>query len=192
MTFNDGCWHNEPSSWHIDAGQLHASSSMRTDLWRQTHYGFVRDNGHFLGVAATTSFTAQIMIEGDFHHLYDQAGLMLRADETRWVKGGAEFTDGRLHQSAVVTDDRSDWSVSHSLGTARRFGVQMTLDHGVLRIQASHDGVIWHLIRLTPFQSTTELQIEPMFCSPERSDLKVTFESFELGPPISSDLHSQD
>ena len=40
-------WLNEPSVWSGDASDLTVAVEPETDFWRTTHYGFVRDNGHF-------------------------------------------------------------------------------------------------------------------------------------------------
>jgi regulation of enolase protein 1 (concanavalin A-like superfamily) len=53
---------------------------MRT-LWRETHYGFVRDNGHAFLVAHAGGFTAQICVRAEFRHLYHHARLMIRLEE---------------------------------------------------------------------------------------------------------------
>jgi regulation of enolase protein 1 (concanavalin A-like superfamily) len=39
-------WLNEPPVWQADDGRLHVVTGLKTDFWRVTHYGFVRDNGH--------------------------------------------------------------------------------------------------------------------------------------------------
>ena len=57
------------------------------------------------------NFTGIGKLRGDYEALYDQAGPLLRIDETHWVKAGIEFTDGLMHFSVVVTRDVSDWSV---------------------------------------------------------------------------------
>ena len=49
-----------------------------TDFWRKTHYGFIRDNGHFGYVAVQGDFSAEVKVMGGYRDLYDQAGLMLR------------------------------------------------------------------------------------------------------------------
>ena len=184
-----GRWLNPPPWWRVDGTTLIATSGERTDFWRKTHYGFVRDNGHVFALTAPAEFTASVRVEGAFAELYDQAGLMLRWDERCWVKAGAEFTDDALHLSTVITNEQSDWSVSRSLGSLRSFHLRVTVMGGAMRVQASGDGQAWELIRLAPLPSDREpWQIGPMFCSPEREGLEVRFSEFLLGPPIQNDL----
>ena len=40
-------WLNEPKVWSGDASDLTVAVEPETDFWRTTHYGFIRDNGHF-------------------------------------------------------------------------------------------------------------------------------------------------
>src|ERR1051325_635647 len=135
IDFNDGKWLNEPESWHADATGLTLTTGDKTDFWRETYYGFTRDSGHFLAFPAAESFTAQIRVRGEFRTLYDQAGLMVRLDQNRWVKTGVEFTDGDAFLSTVVTDGRSDWSVSQPFKELEDFHIRVTLAAGALRIQ---------------------------------------------------------
>ena len=39
-------------------------------------------------------FSAEVLVNGYYEELYDQAGLMLRVDALNWIKAGIEFTDG--------------------------------------------------------------------------------------------------
>jgi uncharacterized protein len=119
--------------------------------WRETHYGFTRDSGHFLGFATGDCFTAIIRLRGEFRTLYDQAGLMVRIDDTKWVKTGVEFTDGELFLSTVITDEKSDWSVSQPFKELEDFYIRVTVNNGAMRIQASRGGKFWPLLRLAPF-----------------------------------------
>ena len=97
-------WLNEPAVWSGDASDLTVAVEPETDFWRTTHYGFVRDNGHFAHTGAMA-----VRFRGDFAAQYDQAGLMLRIDAEHWIKAGLEL-DGRLWLSVVVTNGVSDWS----------------------------------------------------------------------------------
>ncbi|RYG21241.1 DUF1349 domain-containing protein, partial [bacterium] len=104
-------WLNEPPRWTDEDGVLSVTTGDRTDFWRTTHYGFIRDDGHVYGRPVEGDFAAEVSFSGEYEALYDQAGLMLRLDERNWIKAGIEFTDGKHHLSAVVTRDFSDWSV---------------------------------------------------------------------------------
>lgn len=189
IDFRSGGWLNAPASAQVSADSLTIVTDQKTDFWRETHYGFIRDTGHFLGVAAPQNFTAKIRIQGEFRSLYDQAGLMVRIDEERWVKTGVEFTDGEPFLSTVVTDGKSDWSVSQPFKELEDFYIRITLSKGALRIQASANGSFWPLLRLAAFPIADTYQVGPTACTPERSGLVARFSEFEISPPITKDLH---
>lgn len=189
IDFRDGVWLNEPAKWQADETGLTLTTDAKTDFWRETYYGFTRDSGHFLGFSAGDSFTATIRIRGEFRTLYDQAGLMVRLDETRWVKTGVEFTDGERFLSTVITDGKSDWSVSQPFKELDDFRIRVTVNNGAMRIQASRDGSFWPLLRLAPFPAAPAYQVGPTACTPERSGLVVNFSEFQIGPALTTDLH---
>ncbi|MGO6814583.1 DUF1349 domain-containing protein [Rhizobium leguminosarum] len=189
IDFNDGKWLNEPANWLANEGGLSLTTDEKTDFWRETHYGFTRDSGHFLGFPTADSFTAQIRVQGEFRTLYDQAGLMVRIDERRWVKTGVEFTDGEAFLSTVVTDGKSDWSVAQPFRELEDFRIRVTVANGAMRIQASRDGSFWPLLRLAPFPAVAHYEVGPTACTPERSGLTVRFSEFSVGAAITTDLH---
>jgi uncharacterized protein len=189
--FDQCTWINEPSHWRIEDGTLHVTTNAATDFWRKTHYGFIRDNGHVFAADVEGDFTADVTVEGDFSSLYDQAGLIVRESAERWIKAGAEFNDGALAFSTVLTDDLSDWSTGTRADT-KRFRLRMTIASNVLKVQCSADEQAWTLMRLAPFSSRTSparWRVGPMCCTPERSGLNVRFSDFRIGPPILRDLH---
>ena len=186
---NDGIWLNEPERWTIEGEALQIITDRATDFWRETHYGFVRDSGHFLGFETPEAFTAELRVLGDFQALYDQAGIMVRIDAQRWVKAGIEFSDGRAMLGSVLTDVRSDWATAHYEHDPDDFWVRATVANGVIRLQASADGKCWPLMQLAPFPKANSYLVGPMACTPERSGLKVSFSKFRLTQPLSRDLH---
>lgn len=186
----DGRWLNAPKHWRVDAGgDLTLATDRGTDLWRETHYGFTRDSGHFLGFPTGDAFTAQLRIRGRYEKLYDQAGIMVRVDERRWVKAGIELSDGRPMLSSVLTDGRSDWSTGPYAGEAADFWMRATVARGVLRLQVSADGKSWTLVRLAPFPVAPAYQVGPMACTPEREGLEVRFSDLRISAPLGKDLH---
>jgi uncharacterized protein len=77
-------WMYPPTSWRVDSGRsrLVIESDAETDFWQRTHYGFQRDNGHFLHCAAPENAVVTAQFHSYAAHQYDQAGLMVRFSET--------------------------------------------------------------------------------------------------------------
>lgn len=186
---HDGVWLNEPERWTTDGNGLTIITDRGTDFWRETHYGFNRDSGHFLGFPTGEAFTAELRVQGSFRALYDQAGIMVRVDAEHWVKAGIEFSDGRTMLASVLTDQRSDWSTAPYEHDASDFWMRATVTDGVLRLQISADGKLWPLMRLAPFPRASSFLVGPMACTPEREGLQVRFAAFRLSRPIGKDLH---
>ncbi|WP_115562018.1 DUF1349 domain-containing protein [Xanthomonas arboricola] len=188
--WHQGKWLNEPKSHRIVSGDvLEVVTDKGTDFWRETHYGFTRDSGHFLGIAAPAAFTCQLRVRATFEQLYDQAGLMIRVNERQWVKAGIELSDGRAMLSSVLTDGKSDWATGPYEADPSDFWIRATVDKGVLRLQVSKDGTYWPLVRLCPFPVASTYLVGPMTCTPEREGLKVYFSDWKLGPVLGKDLH---
>ena len=57
MTFARCSWINAPERWRLDGERLLVVTDKATDFWRETHYGFVRDNGHLFGCNTDGDFT---------------------------------------------------------------------------------------------------------------------------------------
>ena len=184
-------WLNEPASWKGDDRSLELSTGEETDFWRHTFYGFVRDNGHAFLRPVSGDFTASAIVTGEYEHLYDQAGLMLRIDEKNWVKTGIEFTDGMMHFSVVVTHEISDWSVI-PLPEARpedEVSIRLTRHDDAIRVQYSIAGAPWQMARLAPL-SAADAKMGVMACSPKRSGFHARFRDIAVSPPIPRQLHA--
>ncbi len=191
IDLRNGTWLNRPAAVvHSEDDCLVVTTEAGTDFWRHTHYGFVRDTGHFLGFDVDPGFTAEIRVRARYETLYDQAGMMLRASPDLWVKAGVEFSDGCPRLAVVVTDERSDWSLSAAPGDLSDLWLRMTLKHEALRIQASTDRRVWTLLRLAPFSAQgRSLKVGPMCCTPERAGLEVTLSDVQIGPAGTANLH---
>jgi regulation of enolase protein 1 (concanavalin A-like superfamily) len=183
-------WLNRPSKFQtFTDGSLVVLTDLKTDFWRETHYGFIRDSGHFLGFSASGDFTAQLRIKSDFRDLYDQAGIMVRLNKEIWLKAGIEFSDGRPMISSVLTQGLSDWAPSCFLGNPNDFWLRLTICKGLLRLQYSTDGATWPLLRLAPFPTAERYSVGPMSCTPQRQGLKVIFSEWSLSEPVVRGLH---
>jgi uncharacterized protein len=185
-------WLNEPPAWREEADALHVTTGERTDFWSRTFYGFTRGNGHFRHCSVDGDFSAEVSVTADYAALYDQAGIMLMADDGNWLKCGIEYTDGAMHFSVVVTrDGYSDWS-QLVLADGARDGIDLRLTRHAeaLRVQYRVGDEPWRMGRLAMLPMGESVRVGMMCCTPERAGLEVTFRDFCVGPPISRDLHA--
>lgn len=183
-------WHCAPPDWDLSDAALTLTTGNKTDFWQDTFYGFRRDDGHFFGRPAPAEFSAVVRFDAAYEVLYDQAGLMLRADANTWVKAGIEYSDDVTNFSAVVTrGGRSDWSV---IGVPKISGpqqVRLTRLGGAVIVHFLAANGRWHLMRLADFPEGPA-RLGPMACSPERAGLRVRFEGFDIAPPVQNPLHA--
>lgn len=187
-----GAWLNPPPDWSLEGGELRAVTGPKTDFWRATRYGFIRDNGHFYGCPTEPRFTATLRVRADYRELYDQAGIMVRVDAETWVKAGIEHTDGQAMLSSVLTAGRSDWAVAPWWGEPADLRLRASVADGVLRLQAAAATGGWTTIRLAPFPAVAAYQVGPMCCTPQREGLAVRFSDFSLTAEASTDPHDLD
>jgi regulation of enolase protein 1 (concanavalin A-like superfamily) len=137
--FSDWQWINEPAKW--SAGEdLRVTADAGTDLWRVTHYGYSYATAHMFGTTVTGDTRVITTFQGDYTEQYDQAGAVLHADEANWIKAGAEFVDGGLHLSTVVTRDFSDWSVTVAPGRPESVTVDLHREGDTVIVRYGLDG----------------------------------------------------
>jgi regulation of enolase protein 1 (concanavalin A-like superfamily) len=181
-------WLNEPE-WRVDGEVLEMHAREGSDLWQLTSYGFARDTGHALLHPLEPGRACEVDVRADMSEQFDQAGLLVRVDETHWLKAGLELADGRLGASAVLTDGRSDWStapVDEWAGTWVRLRISRGADS--LTVRARAEGGEWRLVRLVPFTASGWVGVGPYCCSPSRAGYVARFRDLADGP-ADQELH---
>ncbi|UOR03753.1 DUF1349 domain-containing protein [Hymenobacter aerilatus] len=177
-------WLNAPKKATINGKKIEVQVEGGTDFWRVTHYGFIRDNGHFYYQEQTGDFLAKVKITGHYHELYDQAGLMIRLDEKNWIKTGIEFVKGVQNVSAVVTREVSDWSVVPRQDSPPAVWLTLLRKGDYVEIQYSFDNKEFKMLRLAYFPPTPgkKVQIGLMCAAPDGKGFPVEFEDFSVTP----------
>jgi regulation of enolase protein 1 (concanavalin A-like superfamily) len=135
MTFAKCRWINPPERWRLDGERLLVVTDNATDFWRETHYGFTRDNGHLFGCNTAGDFTMQVHVRANYDALYDQARIMVRLDERNWIRAGIEKSDDQCQLSSVLTIERSDWATAAYGGNPVDFWMRATVSNGVIRVR---------------------------------------------------------
>lgn len=180
-------WLNEPARWRRSGADLLMTTDPRTDFWRQTHYGFVRDSGHHFGVRVPGDFTAEVEVLGEYADQFDQAGLMVRMDAERWVKCGIEYVDGAATMGAVVTHAVSDWSMTRLAEVPgslrlrlRRDGDALTIEYRTDESDDPTDEQGWIMHRMAYLPAALPVSVGPMAASPSGDGFEVRFRGLRI------------
>src|SRR2546423_1703375 len=160
-------WHNEPPAWHVRGDTPVMTAAPRTDFWRTTHYGFIRDSGHVYARRVSGDFVTEVKVSGAYRDQYDQAGLMVRLDAAHWLKCGIEFVDGVQQVSAVVTREYSDWSVTPLPSNPAALWLRLTRRGSAIEIRYALDGVGYQMLRLAYFTPSEIMSVGLMCASPD-------------------------
>ncbi|UOG77099.1 DUF1349 domain-containing protein [Hymenobacter tibetensis] len=177
-------WLNPPKKATVTATKLQVQVEGGTDFWRVTHYGFIRDNGHFYFHEQEGDFLAKVKVVGQYRELYDQAGLMIRLDEKNWIKTGIEYVKGVQNVSAVVTREVSDWSVVPRQDSPKAMWLTLLRKGDYVEIQYSFDNKEFKMLRLAYFPPTPgrKVQVGLMCAAPDGKGFPVEFEDFSVTP----------
>jgi len=180
-----GHWTVPPTATATDGTDLLLTPAARSDAWRETSYGFTRDDAPALVVDLPTPGAVEVTFTVDLTAQFDQAGLMVRADERTWIKAGVELSDGVPQLGAVVTLGRSDWSVRPVPDwSGRRVSLRASRSGDAVTIRARVDDEPFALVRLAPFPAGAAAVAGPYACSPSRDEpgLTVRFHAWRTGP----------
>ena len=160
-------WHNEPEEWSITNGCLVIQTEL-TDFWQKTHYGFEKDDGHFLYCELKGDAVLRSKLTMLPQHQYDQAGLMVRVNQDCWIKASLEFENPTLSRlgSVVTNFGYSDWSTQDCSPAIHELDLRITRTGPDYLIEFNKDGV-WSQLRMTHLHSEeTTVQCGIYACSP--------------------------
>lgn len=173
-------WFNEPDQWSQTEDGLRLFTTPKTDYWRETHYGFTVDDGPFAYLERGGEFEVKARLIGDYQCRFDQMGLMLRIDEQNWIKTGIEFVDNRINISAVVTREKSDWSIMTVDEIWPFVWIKIVRRVDAVEIFYSRDDETYPMIRLAHFPSNRGVKVGLYAASPDGEGFDATFTDFQI------------
>ena len=185
VPWSAGHWTVPPAAVETAGEDLLVTPAAGSDAWRETSYGFTRDDASALVVDLAGDAAVEVTFTVDLTAQFDQAGLVVRADERTWIKAGVELSDGVPQLGAVVTLGKSDWSVRPvPEWSGRRVTIRASRSGDAVTIRARADDEPFTLVRLAPFPPDTAAVAGPYACSPSREEagLTVRFHSWLTGP----------
>ena len=176
-------WHNEPTSWQRTGGVLQVDADPGTDFWRVTGYGYVRDTGHLYGELAAGDVEVETVVRGRFHGQYDQAGVMLWADERVWLKTGVEFYSGRLRLSTVLTVGYSSWMMADLPDDAQEIALSVSRRAEAVQVRYATPGREPELCAMVHLPPDREMLAGVMCAAPESDGFTVSFHDLVIRQP---------
>jgi len=183
-----GVWVNPPLNAEISSEGFTVTAKANSDFWQKTSYGFIHTEGHALLNDFPQDSAIEISWVLNYNEQFDQAGLMVYHDDENWIKAGVEFADGAPQLGAVVTREKSDWSVSPvSDWMNKEVFLRFSRSGDALTIRAKTDGE-WRLIRLAPLDPNLNWKVGLFCASPTRAGLEILFKSLTWTEPDNS-LH---
>ena len=141
----------------------------------------MRENGHLYAQPVDGDVTAEVRVSGRYRDQYDHAGLMLRLDETNWIKCSVELVDGVPHAAVAVTRDYSDWSIVPLPPSLPALWLRLARRGNLVEVFESRDGLAWTLLRHAHFPAGRAL-VGPMLNAPEGEGFTATFEELSIRP----------
>lgn len=182
QSISKGEWLNPPRQVEFHDSKLLVTAKENSDFWRSTSYGFIHDSGHALLNDFPEDSAVELTWLLNYREQFDQAGLLVWADQENWTKAGIEFADGFPQLGAVVTKLVSDWSVAPvSDWMDKLVHLRVSRSGDALTIRAKCDGD-WKLVRLAPLDPALTWKVGLHLASPSRAGLTVEFVELKTGP----------
>lgn len=173
-------WYNEPQKWQIKDNALVMQVTPKSDYWRISHYGFTVDDAPFYYTTYGGEFEAKVKLTGDYKVRFDQMGLMIRIDQKNYIKTGVEFVDGKFNISTVVTNQKSDWSVSILEKVPPFVWIKAIRRLDAIEIYYSLDDKNYVMTRNAPLADNTPVMVGLMAACPDGDGFAAKFEHFSV------------
>jgi regulation of enolase protein 1 (concanavalin A-like superfamily) len=171
---------NPPKQWRQDGTSLVCTADAKTDFWRKTFYGYITDNGHFYYRRIAGDFTTTVRVAGEYHDLYDQAGLMVRIDGENWMKCGVEFVDRHQNMSIVYTREYSSWATGRLPAGTAALWLKVVRKGPALDIFHSLDGQTFVESGVGYLGAAESVMVGPMCAAPEGKGFEVRFDEWKV------------
>jgi len=173
-------WYNEPQKWQIKDNAVLIQVTPKSDYWRISHYGFTVDDAPFYYGTYGGEFEAKVKLTGDYKVRFDQMGLMIRIDQKNYIKTGVEFVDGKFNISTVVTNQKSDWSVSPLDKVPPFVWIKAIRRLDAIEIYYSLDDKSYVMTRNAPLADNTPVMVGLMAACPDGNGFEAKFEHFSV------------
>lgn len=172
-------WKNKPNNYVVGRSRIIFETMPYTDLWSRTLLGTIKNNAHSITFKIEQNFTFSCKVNYHFKKEYDQAGLVIYANDDNWFKICVEYIDEQhsLLTTVVTYHGFSDCSTT-SIGSAvETMWFRVTHYNENIVVENSFDGIHYKQMRIFHMKFRGDKFEVGMFAaSPKESSFDVIFE----------------
>lgn len=143
-------WKNKPTNYVVGRNRVIFETTPYTDLWSKTYYGYTHNNAHSLIFKIEQNFTFSCKVRYKYKEAYDQAGIVIYANDENWFKICVEYIDEQssLLSTVVTYHGFSDFS-SYSIGSAvEQMWYRVSHFNENILVENSFDGIHYKQMRM--------------------------------------------
>ena len=178
-------WFHEPPAFYFDGG-LHLHTRGDTDFWQRTHYGFRRDDGHCLFTRVAGDFRLVCHVAFAPCTQYDQCGVMVRVDESHWIKVSTEYENPEICRlgSVVTNGGYSDWATQDVPADVLEKWYRVSREGTDYILEQGDNGQDWKQMRIAHLDGGAETVEAGVYaCSPKGDGFHCHFRTLSLETP---------
>lgn len=143
-------WKNKPTNYVVGRSRVIFETMPFTDLWSKTYYEYTHNNAHSLTFKIEQNFTFSCHVHYKYKKQFDQAGLVIYANDDNWFKICVEYVDEKssLLSTVVTYHGFSDLS-SYAIGSAvDSMWYRVSHSNQNILVENSFDGIHYKQMRL--------------------------------------------
>ncbi|MCF0109717.1 MAG: DUF1349 domain-containing protein [Erysipelotrichaceae bacterium] len=180
-------WVNPPHHYVVKKNCVIMETDPYTNLWAQTYWKITQQNAHAFVFDIEDEFTFTMRMDFRFNEHYDQAGMIIWANDDNWFKIGMEYVD-KEHSylgTTVTYHGFSDYSSREIASGMSSMYFRLSHRDEDFKVENSFDGVRFRQMRMFHLKNRTgKFSVGIYACSPLDSSFDVTFSEMTLEPCI--------
>lgn len=177
-------WINKPLHTLVSKSKVIMETEPYTNIWSETYYHVTQNNPHALVLPIERDFTFVARVDYKFNKKYDQAGLIIYANDDNWFKTGVEYTDkcNSYVFTTITYHGFSDLSTRETASDLHYMYFRCSHHNEDFKVEHSYDGKHYKQIRVFHLKNRTgQFKVGVYACSPRDSAFEVTFSELQLG-----------
>ncbi|MCF0115298.1 MAG: DUF1349 domain-containing protein [Erysipelotrichaceae bacterium] len=180
-------WVNKPTNAIVAKNKVIIETDPYTNMWSETYYHVSQNNPHALVLPIEQDFTFKVRVDFKFNTKYDQAGMVIYANDDNWFKVGIEYKNKLISYifTTITYHGYSDLSTHETSSDLRYMYFRVSKQQEDFKVEGSFDGKHFKQMRVFHLKNRTgKFKVGIYACSPRNSSFDVTFSEMEMSDSV--------